>query len=269
MLWSKNHIIALVIIGVVLMAIGFLLIFGALGFKIGAVPFHSWIPDTYHGSPTPVTAFLSVGSKAAGFVVLLRVLQPFAILPQTQRLIVLLAMLTLIYGNLAALPQSNLKRLLAYSSIGHAGFLLLAILLWTSAVLGIGVVATAPRQIAAMAVVPTTLVVRPGTFKTLAELVAAAHERIDVLERGQGIGPDQPREPAHVLAADRVSLVRHGTRALLALRERLLDLQDLGALERADLGGHLLERRGRDGQRGRELGVPVPLHDLCGKRGRL
>ena len=74
-----------------------------------------------------MTAYLSVGSKAAGFVVLLRVIQPFLALPQTQRLIVLIAMLTLIYGNLAALPQTNLKRLLAYSSIAHAGYLLIGV----------------------------------------------------------------------------------------------------------------------------------------------
>ncbi len=74
-----------------------------------------------------MTAYLSVGSKAAGFVVLLRVLQPFLALRQTQRLIVLIALLTLIYGNLAALPQTNLKRLLAYSSIAHAGYLLIGV----------------------------------------------------------------------------------------------------------------------------------------------
>jgi NADH-quinone oxidoreductase subunit N len=75
-----------------------------------------------------VTAYLSVGSKAAGFVVLIRVLQPFMNLPQTERLIFVIALLTLIYGNLAALPQTNLKRLLAYSSIAHAGYLLIGVL---------------------------------------------------------------------------------------------------------------------------------------------
>ena len=106
---------------------GMLLILVALGFKIAAVPFQIWVPDVYQGAPTPVTAFLSVGSKAAGFVVLLRVLQPFLILPQMERVLFLLALGTLIYGNLAALPQTNLKRLLAYSSIAHAGYLLIGI----------------------------------------------------------------------------------------------------------------------------------------------
>ena len=107
--------------------LGMVLVLVALGFKIAAVPFQIWVPDVYQGAPTPVTAYLSVGSKAAGFVVLLRVLLPFLTLPQTQRLTILIALLTLIYGNLAALPQTNLKRLLAYSSIAHAGYLLIGV----------------------------------------------------------------------------------------------------------------------------------------------
>src|SRR5213596_1399460 len=106
---------------------GMVLVLVALGFKIAAVPFQIWVPDVYQGAPTPVTAYLSVGSKAAGFVVLLRVLRPFLMLPQMQLLIVLIAIFTLIYGNLAALPQGNLKRLLAYSSIAHAGYLLIGV----------------------------------------------------------------------------------------------------------------------------------------------
>ncbi len=107
--------------------LGFVFVLVALGFKIAAVPFQIWVPDVYQGAPTPVTAYLSVGSKAAGFVVLIRVLQPFMNLPQTERLIFVIALLTLIYGNLAALPQTNLKRLLAYSSIAHAGYLLIGV----------------------------------------------------------------------------------------------------------------------------------------------
>jgi NADH-quinone oxidoreductase subunit N len=106
---------------------GMVLVLVALGFKIAAAPFQMWVPDVYQGAPTPVTAFLSVGSKAAGFVIVLRVLQPFFMLPQMERLLTVIALLTLIYGNLAALPQSNLKRLLAYSSIAHAGYLLIGV----------------------------------------------------------------------------------------------------------------------------------------------
>ncbi|MEM0896379.1 MAG: NADH-quinone oxidoreductase subunit N [Verrucomicrobiota bacterium] len=102
-----------------------------LGFKIAAVPFHFWVPDVYQGAPAPVTAFLSVGSKAAGFIILLRVLEPFLQSDLTREaaltLLAILAAATLLIGNLAAIPQTNVKRLLAYSSISHAGFLLVAI----------------------------------------------------------------------------------------------------------------------------------------------
>jgi NADH-quinone oxidoreductase subunit N len=106
---------------------GGVLVIVALGFKIAAVPFHIWVADVYQGAPTPVTAYLSVGSKAAGFIVLLRVLEPFVILPRMRAVLVAIAVLSLIYGNLAALPQTNVKRLLAYSSIAHAGYLLVAV----------------------------------------------------------------------------------------------------------------------------------------------
>ncbi len=115
---------------------GMALVLVALGFKIAAVPFQIWVPDVYQGAPTPVTAYLSVGSKAAGFVVLLRVLTPFFMLPQMQRLLVVVAVLTLLYGNLAALPQTNLKRLLAYSSIAHAGYLLIGVVCLSGAAVG-------------------------------------------------------------------------------------------------------------------------------------
>jgi NADH-quinone oxidoreductase subunit N len=106
---------------------GIALVLVALGFKIAAVPFQIWVPDVYQGAPTPVTAFLSVASKAAGFVVLLRVLTPFLMVPPVGRLLVGIAAATLIYGNFAALPQSNLKRLLGYSSIANAGYLLIGV----------------------------------------------------------------------------------------------------------------------------------------------
>jgi NADH-quinone oxidoreductase subunit N len=113
------------------MLFGFMLILMGLGFKVAAVPFQFWVPDVYQGAPTPVTAFLSVGSKAAGFIVLIRVVGTFLAVPALHDKIVAIlsaiAGLTLIYGNLAAMPQNNLKRLLAYSSIAHAGYLLMAV----------------------------------------------------------------------------------------------------------------------------------------------
>src|ERR1700732_2535782 len=110
---------------------GGLLVLIGLGFKIAAAPFQFWVPDVYQGAPTPITAFLSVGSKSVGFIVLLRVMESFQTLPAVQNrlitAIIFLAAATLLYGNLAALPQTNFKRLLAYSSIGHAGYLLVAV----------------------------------------------------------------------------------------------------------------------------------------------
>jgi NADH-quinone oxidoreductase subunit N len=114
---------------------GVLFILVGLGFKIAAFPFQMWTPDVYQGAPTPTAAFLAVGSKAAGFVLLLRFL--FATIPEVtahgQKLLILISGVTILYGNLGALPQRNLKRLLGYSSIAHAGYLLLGIAALTSA----------------------------------------------------------------------------------------------------------------------------------------
>lgn len=110
---------------------GIALVMVGLGFKVGAAPMQVWIPDVYQGAPTPITAFLSVGSKAAGFILMVRFLDPFLASELTRgpvlQLLSVLAIATLIFGNLAAIPQTNFKRLLAYSSIAHAGFLLLAL----------------------------------------------------------------------------------------------------------------------------------------------
>jgi NADH-quinone oxidoreductase subunit N len=110
---------------------GIALVLVGLGFKMGAVPMQVWIPDVYQGAPTPTTAFLSVGSKAAGFILTIRFLEPFLINETTRgpvlTILLILSSATLLFGNLAAIPQTNFKRLLAYSSIAHAGFLLLAL----------------------------------------------------------------------------------------------------------------------------------------------
>jgi len=109
--------------------VGLLFVVAGLGFKIAAVPFHLWVPDVYEGAPTPVVALLSVGSKMAGVVALLRLLYG-AFLPLQGIWAPLLAVLsaaTMLYGNLAAIPQTNIKRLLGFSSIGHAGYLLMGL----------------------------------------------------------------------------------------------------------------------------------------------
>jgi NADH-quinone oxidoreductase subunit N len=109
----------MLIAGMLLMAVGF-------SFKIAAAPFHMWTPDVYEGAPTPMTAFMSVGPKAAGFAAFMRVLIVAlpALKPDWSELLWVLAVLTMTVGNITALYQTNIKRMLAYSSIAHAGYVL-------------------------------------------------------------------------------------------------------------------------------------------------
>ncbi len=112
-----------------LLLLGAALILVGLSFKVAAAPFHMWTPDVYEGAPTVVTAFMSVGAKAGGFAALLRVFVIAfpAAAPQWGAAFAVLAALTMVVGNFAALAQSNIKRLLAYSSIAHAGYILMAL----------------------------------------------------------------------------------------------------------------------------------------------
>ncbi|MBX0327529.1 NADH-quinone oxidoreductase subunit N [Oscillochloris sp. ZM17-4] len=126
-----------------LLTMSMVLIIAGVGYKVAVVPFHGWSPDVYQGAPTPITAFISAASKAAGFILLFRLLTvAFPSLAGSAvfgeslggwtSLLALLALLTLIVGNLAALPQTNAKRLLAYSSIAQAGFILLGLVAWAA-----------------------------------------------------------------------------------------------------------------------------------------
>lgn len=124
-----------------LLGLAFFMIFVGLSFKIAAAPFHMWAPDVYQGAPTPVTAFLSVVSKTAGFIILIRIVLVVylstpagvegldAVTPLLRKMQIFIAVVagaTMIIGNLVALRQRNIKRLFAYSSIAHAGYLLVA-----------------------------------------------------------------------------------------------------------------------------------------------
>ena len=112
--------------------IGLGLVIVSFGFKIAVVPFHMWTPDVYQGAPTPITAFFSVVPKAAGFAILLRIFSLYWKVALNSQaifwLLWIISALTMVVGNLVALRQTNLKRILAYSSIAHAGYLLVAIL---------------------------------------------------------------------------------------------------------------------------------------------
>jgi NADH-quinone oxidoreductase subunit N len=122
-----------------LLLAGAALILVGLGFKVAAVPFHMWTPDVYEGAPSVVTAFMSVGAKAGGFAALLRV---FVIAfpnlaPQWAGIAALIAALTMTLGNFAAIAQSNIKRMLAYSSIAHAGYILMGLVAASSSKAGL------------------------------------------------------------------------------------------------------------------------------------
>jgi NADH-quinone oxidoreductase subunit N len=119
---SGQAVSGLLTAGAGLLLVGF-------GFKTAMVPFHMWTPDVYHGSPTPVSGFMSVGAKAAGFAALLRVFFTIfpSLAPQLVPIIAVLAALTMVLGNVVAVSQSNIKRMLAYSSIAHAGYLTMAL----------------------------------------------------------------------------------------------------------------------------------------------
>jgi NADH-quinone oxidoreductase subunit N len=114
---------------------GLVFLVAGLAFKVGAVPFHMWTPDVYEGSPTPVTAFFVTAAKVAAFALFIRaVIAPFpAVAHQWQQIIVAVSVLSVILGAVAAIGQTNIKRLLAYSSIGHVGYALLGLAAGTQA----------------------------------------------------------------------------------------------------------------------------------------
>ena len=130
--------IGLVTIGAGLLLIGF-------SFKIAIVPFHMWTPDVYQGAPSPVTGFMSFGAKAAGFAALIRVFSlafpDFS--PVIAPIFAVLAALTMVVGNIAAISQGNIKRMLAYSSIAHAGYILMAFVPYGNSVIQANAIASA------------------------------------------------------------------------------------------------------------------------------
>jgi NADH-quinone oxidoreductase subunit N len=122
-LGSSSSSNSLVLLGIVLMGVGF-------AFKVSAAPFHMWTPDVYQGAPLPVTAFMSVGTKAAAFAMIIRV---FAgglphLAPEWQALLAFVAATSMVVGNLMAIAQTSLKRLLAYSGIAQAGYILIGVI---------------------------------------------------------------------------------------------------------------------------------------------
>lgn len=162
-----------------LFIVGFLLIIVAFGFKIAAVPFHMWAPDAYDGAPTPVTAFMSTTIKAAAFATLIRLVSTAFSRPELAfgssgwaSVCSWLAVLTMIVGNLGALRQDNVKRMLAYSSVAHAGYLLVGLV-------AVGVVGEAARGPLIYYLVAYTLTT-VGAFGVVAWIGSRNDERLDI-----------------------------------------------------------------------------------------
>jgi NADH-quinone oxidoreductase subunit N len=160
-----------------LFIVGFLLILVALGFKISAVPFHMWAPDAYEGAPTPVTAFMATTVKAAAFATLIRLVSTAFARTELAygssgwaSILSWLAVLTMTIGNLGALRQDNVKRLLAYSSIAHAGYLLVGVV----AIAVVGVEARGPLVYYLIAYTFTTV----GAFGVVAWIGSRNDERL-------------------------------------------------------------------------------------------
>jgi NADH-quinone oxidoreductase subunit N len=174
-----------------LLKLGLAMILIGLGFKVAAAPFQVWTPDVYEGAPTPVTALFSAGPKAAAFALLLRI---FATVPAATHFwfwaFWILAVLTMFAGNLGALVQTNIKRLLAYSSIAHAGYILVAFAAVTSMARG-GAAEAAPAYAAVLFYLLTYALVKLGAFTIVSQLGGAGEKNLS-LDDYAGLSQRQP-----------------------------------------------------------------------------
>jgi NADH-quinone oxidoreductase subunit N len=174
-----------------LLKLGLALILIGLGFKVAAAPFQVWTPDVYEGAPTPVTALFSAGPKAAAFALLLRI---FATVPAATKYwfwaFWVLAALTMFAGNLGALVQTNMKRLLAYSSIAHAGYILVAFAAVTSMAQG-GSEEAAPAYAAVLFYLLSYALVKLGAFTIVSQLGGTGEKNLS-LDDYAGLSERQP-----------------------------------------------------------------------------
>jgi NADH-quinone oxidoreductase subunit N len=175
----------------ILLKLGLALILIGLGFKVAAAPFQIWTPDVYEGAPTPVTALFSAGPKAATFALLLRI---FAMVPAATHFwfwaFWILAALTMFVGNLGALMQTNVKRLLAYSSIAHAGYILVAFAAVTF-LAGNSDTGAAPAYAAVLFYLLSYALVKLGAFTIVSQLGGAGEKHLS-LDDYAGLGRRQP-----------------------------------------------------------------------------
>jgi NADH-quinone oxidoreductase subunit N len=169
---------------------GVVFIVAGLGFKMGAAPFHMWIPDVYHGAPTPVTLLVAGAPKIAAFAITIRLLVEGMIgLGQDwQQMLIVLAVASMTIGNLAAIAQSNLKRMLAYSTIGQMGFMILG---FTPTVVSVNTLSAANGYSSAMFYVVTYVLTTLGTFGLILVLSRQGFEA-DEINDFAGLGKRSP-----------------------------------------------------------------------------
>ena len=181
----------------VVLAFGLVFVVSGLAFKVGVVPFHMWIPDVYHGAPTAVTLFISTGPKLAAFAMAIRLLvnglQPLSgDTPQFQSgwqdMLVVLSVLSMAIGNLAAIAQSNIKRMLAYSTISHMGFMLLGLL---SGIVGGNALSAADAWSSAMFYAVVYVLMSLGSFGMVVLLSRAGFEA-ERIEDFRGLNARSP-----------------------------------------------------------------------------
>jgi NADH-quinone oxidoreductase subunit N len=174
--------------GVLLIGFGLLLV--GLGFKVAAVPFHMWTPDVYQGAPTPVTAFMSSATKVAGFAALLRVFQvAFPLFRNDWRPVIgALAVLSLVVGSVAAIVQNDVKRILAYSSIAHAGYVLIG---FSAAAVSDGEAAARGQQ-AALLYLLVYAFMTIGAFAVVTVVARSSHDARHTLSEYRGLAARRP-----------------------------------------------------------------------------
>ena len=227
------------LLGIVLMIAGF-------GFKIAAVPFHMWVPDVYEGAPTPITAYLSVASKAAGFAVILRVFHtafglPGALSQDWGMIFAVLAAISMTLGNMSAIPQTNIKRMLGYSSIAQAGYLMVGL-----AAMGAATATDAIGRSGMLFFLAGYALTNLGAF--IAIIAISNKINSDLIEDFSGMGK---RAPVLAAGADALPDLPHRHAAGGRLHGQVLHLQRRRP-ERPALAGH--HRRHQQ----RHLGLLLP-----------
>ncbi|HET9642822.1 MAG TPA: NADH-quinone oxidoreductase subunit NuoN [Burkholderiaceae bacterium] len=169
---------------------GVVFIVAGIGFKIAAAPFHMWVPDVYHGAPTAVTLLIAGAPKMAAFAIAIRLLVEgmIGLGPDWQRMLIVLSVASLVIGNLAAIAQSNLKRLLAYSTIGQMGFMLLGL---TPTVVSVNTLSAANGYSSAMFYIVTYVLTTLGTFGLIMYMARQGFEADEIRDLA-GLGRRSP-----------------------------------------------------------------------------